>query len=323
MHAPRHDGATRRPLLALPLALVLLGIAVPAEAQLGGLTRRAQGAAQQRVEQRIEEELPYTRLPAPAFHDRILEINEARLRGVLRGFAEEVEFAGRAGEEYRAQVRAHEVAVREYDAALEAYEAKMEPYTACVDRFNAQEERAQAANQALVEKAIEDMDDEEFAAYIEDLALRGEVMAREIQSGRNDPETQRRHEAYMAEVAKMEAEQARRMELALRGATAERERSSTENARLEAACGPAPVRPASPQSSLTTPEGALAQRGARAAGLTPEQYSIMRERVIYWSQRSGRPTGMGYSDGEMAALGGEKSNIERVVRRMRDARIPL
>jgi len=83
------------------------------------------------------------------------------------------------------------------------------------------------------------------------------------------------------------------------------------------------VRPIEPQSELTGPEGVLAELGATTAELTPAQYAMMRERVLYWSRANGRPSGMGFSEGEMVVLTERKGDLEHVVERMRKAKIPV
>jgi hypothetical protein len=312
-----------RAAIMVSLVSALTFLPVPARAQFGGLGNRVRGAVEQKVENRVEEELPYTRLPAPEFNERVLQITDSRLDGLLRGFAAEVDYAEEAGAEYEAQRRAHDAAMTEYDRSMEAYTSQKESYDACSERFDQQEAQAQAANDAAVQKALDEMGDDEFAAYVEALAMRGQQLARDMQSSNGPPsdELMRRQQEYTAAVNAMQVEQSRRIQLAMDGMAVEAKRSATEQARLDAACGAEPQPPVMP-GDLIGEDGLLSQRGARAANVTTEQYAIMRERVAYWMSQNGRPTGMGFSDQEMAALSEKKEALEQALDDMRDADVP-
>ena len=263
---------------------------IPAEAQLGGLARRARSAVEGKAEDKIEEAMPFTPPPAPEFSDRLLEITDARLAGMLKAFEAEIKYADKAGKEYK-------------------------------DR--AKEDEASAANEARINVPLEEMNSEEFEEYMLDLAERGERISQETLDGRSDPEFMKRRDEYLAESQAMLVEQSRRAQLIMAGQAAEARRAATEDPRLLEACGEAPVRPLEPQSELAGPEGVLAEVGAETAELNADQYAIMRERVLYWSKAKGRPSGMGFSDGEMSALTAKKGDLEHVVERMRKAKIPV
>ena len=315
---------TRTAAVVLTILAAAQTFPAPAEAQLGSLARKARQAVQDKAEEKVEDAIPFTPLPAPEFTDDLLEVTEERAAKMIEAFDAEIAYSKKASKEYKALVKAHEDAMKEYEKALVPYQRQDSVYQACRTAFEEKEEAASAANEAKVNKALEEMDDEEFEAYMEDLAIRGEEIAQEALANQNtmDPAMRARHEAYQKEVAAMVAEQNRRMALVMSGQIAERRRAASENPRLVKECGEAPVAPVRPQSELTSPEGLLAQVGAETAGLTPRQYAIMRERVLYWSDENGRPSGMGYSEGEMSALGTVKVRLEEVVKGMRKAKIP-
>ncbi len=294
---------------------------VSAEAQLGGLARRARQA----LEDKAEDALPFTPLPAPEFNDRLLEITPALAARMLEAFDAEISYAAKAGEEYEDRAAAHERALADYDQALAAYQKTNEAYSMCRDEFLAKEAETSAENEARVGKVLEEMSDDEFDAYMEDLAERGEKIALEVEanSGRMDPAMRQRHEAFQREIAAMLVEQNRRMTIVVSGQIAESRRQATENPRLVEACGKEPVSPAQPRSELTGPESVLAEVGSRKAGMRADQYAIMRERVLYWSAEGGRPSGMGFSAGEMSALGAVQAELEGLVKRMSQAKVPL
>jgi hypothetical protein len=308
----------RRTALLLPLLTVVL-LPAPASAQLGGLARKAKEAAKGKAQDKVDESL-YVAPPAPEFDDRVLEVTPERLTGLLAGLNAEVDFAKSAAAEYKARQDAYEKAEKDFDKAMKEYDKRTDTYEACRDKFQEAEDTAQAANERKTE-ALSEMDDDEFAAYVEDLARRGQEISRDVQAGKNDPETQRKQREYQAEVAAMQAEQNRRMAQVMSGMNAERERQRTESPRLVAACGEEPQRPEEPESVLGGPESVLADKGAEAAGLTRDQYAIMRERVLYWSDEDGMPSGMGYSEDEMATLKEHQGDIATVVERLEKAKL--
>jgi hypothetical protein len=121
----------------------------------------------------------------------------------------------------------------------------------------------------------------------------------------------------------MLAEQKRRAQKAMGAMGAEQERERTEDARLVKACGEAPRAPTPPLSPVAGPEGVLAGKGAEAAGLTPEQYAIVRERVMVWEAEGGRPRRMGFSQTELDALDARSADLKQAFARLRKAGVPL
>ena len=49
---------------------------------------------------------------------------------------------------------------------------------------------------------------------------------------------------------------------------------------------------------------------------------IARERVLYWADEDGRPSGMGFSVAEMGLLTDKKDAIAQAVKVMRRAKVP-
>ncbi len=92
-----------------------------------------------------------------------------------------------AGEGGRGEEAAYESATKAYEKAEKEYNAKMETYGARARSGSAPRRmRAKVANEARMESADE-MGDDEFEAYVEDLARRGEEIARDVEAGKNDP----------------------------------------------------------------------------------------------------------------------------------------
>lgn len=305
-----------------PVLLLLAALAAlpaPADAQLGALKRKAQQAARNA----LEDQLPFTPMEAPEFNDRVLEITPSLLTQLLRGFEAEAAYAKTAGKEYDEQVSAHERALKDYEKAQEAYGKDSEKWEACSTAFMEKEVAASAANDAKIDKAFEDMNDEEFEKYLEDLAVRGEKLAREIESGTSNAATQKAWQDYQRELQVVVLEQQRRGLQAMAAGMAEQRRAATEDPRLVEACGKRPETPVQPTSPLGGPEGVLAAKGAEAADMRAEQYAIMRERVLYWWEQDRRPARMGYTQGEIDLLGERADDVEEAFQKMKKARVPL
>lgn len=297
-------------------------------AQLGGLTKKVKKAA----EGEAAAAMPFTPLPAPEFSDRVQEITADRLASLLKGFDAEVANVKTAKAEYEAWLANREKADAAYEAATKAYDAAYPKYSACRDKFMEAEQKASAANEAKFNKPLQEMDNAEFEKYVEDLARRGEVLARKTQAGAVDPVTQKEWEAYKKEVDALTKEQERRMKQAMAGYNAERERQRTADPRLVAACGEQPREPVRPGDAVTGPESILMEKGANAANLQGQdnsgpmilaRYSITKERVLHWVQSKQRPSGMGFSKDEIAVLEAQAKEVNDAVSRMKKAGVPF
>jgi hypothetical protein len=312
-----------RPLLAV-FALQLLVPSV-STAQLGGLVKKAKKTA----EDAVTAELPFTPAPAPEFTDRVQEITAERLAQILKGFDAEAGNARTAKAEYEARLANRDKEEAAYQEAQKAYDVAWPKYSACRDKFQEAEAKASAANEAAFNRPLEEMNTEEFEKYVEDLARRGESLARRTNNGTMlDPSTDKEWQAYRKEVVAMQKEQDRRMKAAMAGMNAEMERARTENPRLVAACGARPSQPTRPSDNMTGPESILMEKGSQAASLQGQdnspravlaRYSISRERVLYWVASKQRPTGMGYTKEEIALFEKEAKAINDAASKMKKA----
>jgi len=304
--------------LILVLALQA-ALASPVSAQLGRLKKKAQEA----VQGAVEAQLPFTPAAAPEFDDRVLEITGSLLDGLVRGFQAEVSYSKTASDDYKDMVNAHERDLKAYEKATEAYQKESEKWEACATEFNEKEAAAAAANEAKMDMAYADMDDEQLEATMMRLAERGEKLAKELEAGRNDPELQRQWEEYQRDSQIVTLELQSRAMRAMSGAVAEARRARTEDPRLVEACGKKPEHPVQPTSPLNGPEGVLATKGAEAAELTTAQYALMRERVMYWAQSSRRPKEMGFSTGEIDVLNQHADAVTDAISAMKKAKVPF
>lgn len=312
-----------RPPLVLSL-LVALVFPMPAAAQFGGLKKKIKEAA--------GLEPAFTPKPAPAFNDRILEITPERLDRLVAGLDAEAASAKTAEAEYTRLRAEAEGAEARYQADTKAYQQSRKTYDACYDKFMNEELAKAAANESALETAFKGMDDERWYRYVEDLAKRGERIAKKVMAGASDPVTMQEHEAFVRETKVMQREQERRAKLAMAGMEAENRRAETESPRLVAACGKQPAAPVRPGSDVTGPESVLLLKGSQTANLegkenTPEmkrrRYEMMRERVLYFVTQKQRPSGMGYSAGEFELLTSRAGELDDLAKRLRKAGVSL
>jgi hypothetical protein len=315
-----------RPLLAV-FAFQLLVPSV-SSAQLGGLTKKVKKAA----EDQVAAAMPFTPLPAPEFSDRVQEITAERLGQLLKGFDAEVSNVKTAKAEYEARVQNRDKEEAAFQEAQKAYDAAYPKYSACRDKFMEAEAKASAANEAKMQKPMDEMNTEEFDKYMEEVARWGERLAARANAGTLDPATDPEWQRYSKEILALKKEQDRRMKLIQAGMEAELERERTEDPRLVTACGARPKQPTRPSDTITGPESILMEKGAGAANLQGQdnsapmilaRYSITRERVLHWAQSKQRPTGMGFSKDEIAVLEAQAKAVNEAVEKMKKAGVPL
>ena len=310
----------RRGASLLVLVLAQAAFAAPAHAQLGGMLKKK---AKEAAKSAVEDQIPFTPKEAPEFNDRVLEISVAHLDGMLKGFEAEVAYRKEASKEADALEKKYKEDQKAYDAAMEAYNEATPTWDACSTEFRRKEVLSAEKNEDRIAKAYADMNEEELEKYVEDLATRGEALTRKLQAGASDPATQKEWDDYQREVQVLALEQQRRAMLAMSGGMAEARRAATEDPRLVEACGKKPVQPEAPTDPSLNPESVLIAKGAAAAGLTAAQYSIMRERLIYWSEQDGRPAGMGYTQAEIDILAERADDVNGAIDKMKKAKVPL
>lgn len=318
-----------RLLTAVMAVVVSQGLHItPAAAQFGGLTKKVKQAA----EEAVEAQLPFTPQAAPEFSDRVLEITGDRLDRLFLGLRAEVTHAKTAKKEYEEQQKNAAAQQAAHEGAKAAYERSDATYQACVVTFREGELAAAGANEAAMEKVLAEMGTEEFERYVLALARRGEVFAERTVAGTLDPATDAGWQAYARELQVLTREQQRRVKVALASMNAELQRARTEDPRLVAACGKAPVAPEDPAAGASGPEGVLLRHGAEAAafaGTDPspaarlQRYSIMRERVINWMAEKGRPSTMGFSSSEVAVLQGAADRLKQLEKDLKKAGVPF
>jgi hypothetical protein len=230
-----------RPAALIAGAALLVLAPGQAHAQFGGLRRKLEQQVQKTV---LGGEAASPAAAAPAFTDRVLQIDDARVGQLLAGLKRE---AGRAEQEAREQAA---LRAKEKD-----YEARNEAHGRCVEPFKNELLKGTGMMMGLALAAKR----EEQKQGVVGPALRDSI------------------EAVTARMKK------------------------TSEA-MSAKCGEGPG--PSPYDAMAGGEGDDAESlGAKAAGLSPEQYAVLRERVAaFVRSRDGRTGRYAFAAGERAVL---------------------
>jgi hypothetical protein len=205
---------------------------------------------------------------SPTFNDRVIEITDQRLDGLLAGYRAELA-ALDAADKKQGSVRAvYEEENRKHPARLKEYEAKHQSWEQC------QATHVKPA-EAKAKKEVEAAEAQVTGGDQEDFERRLNAVAERIKAAQANGD--------MAEVMRLSDSLSRAV--GAPGAAAAGKASSDMQA-AAAKCGIEPVRP-KPPIPPSYPDLNLDQAGGTAAKMTPEQYAIMKERVRYAVREGG------------------------------------
>ncbi len=198
----------------------------------------------------------------PAFNDRVLEITDERVSALIKGYAAEAREV-EAGEKRFAEARAaYEEQNRAHPARLAEYEKGHKAWAACQDQVVKPAQVKAEADMQRSQDEVTGGDQAAFERKMEDLKRRIETA---------------KAEGNMAEV--MRLADSLQQSVGMKSAVA----ANQSSAELQAAhekCGDEPVRPEPPTAPYQG-EPDLDGPGSKAAGLTQDQYAILKERVEY------------------------------------------
>lgn len=214
------------------------------------------------------------------FDSRVLEITAERLDQFMAGLDAETEMAAKVNAQDLAAIdRANAAADAAYDKEMEAYEAKVQQHDKC----------SGAIAKNLEKQMAPGMPTEQDRAKMEAVAAR----IKTAKEAGNMTEVRRLMDSLVA----VTNPTAMHMVAASNNAVA---RANTE-------CGAEPVKPTSPsrRSALTWSD--VNSAGTKASRMDPEQYAILRERVVPFVLSHGKSSNMMYTSSELGAL---KSKLE-------------
>ncbi len=258
--------------------LVLLSLCtVPASAQfkpklskLNPLAKKEAGASQ-----------------APTFNDRVLEITNERADQLLKGYAAEASVIKSTRQGQATARAAYEEENKKHPARMKEYEQSHAAWQSCQDKYV---KPAEAKGKQDMKKAQDDVtggDEAAFERKMEGIKQRMQA----AQAAGNMDEVMRLADSLQ-------------QAMGTKTAVAANQASSEMRAASEK-CGAEPERPEPPTPpSEQAPN--LDEAGAKAAGLTVEQYAILKERVQAAVNEDGEvkvPSSMwAYSSGELGVL---------------------
>jgi hypothetical protein len=230
---------------------------------------------------------------APAFNDRVLEITDARADQLLKGYAAETAALQTAGRQQSAARSAYEEENRKHPARLKEYEQKHVAWEDCQAKYV---KPAEAKAKKDVKETQDDITGGDQAAFERKMeGIKQRMQA--AQAAGNMDEVMRLADSLQQGMGKKSAAAATQ--------------ASSEMQAANDKCGAEPARPEPPAPpSEQAPN--LDDAGAKAAGLTVEQYAILKERVQAAVNEDGEvqvPSSMwAYSGDELAVL--EKRGAE-------------
>ncbi|HET7456230.1 MAG TPA: hypothetical protein VFJ74_01160 [Gemmatimonadaceae bacterium] len=285
------------------------GGATAAPANGGGrrtMRRGANGAAR--------GDAAYAAGPAPTYSANLLEITNERIDQLFKGLDAERAYAVQRAKGADAATKKHDADMSAYEAKHAAYEKKiadintrMTTYQNCMMSNQGASSGGMLIASKMQEKlaGMNDAEREKFMARMQDLGQRGDAAEK-----RGDKKTML---AIMDTVN------------TLMGLTEADRRAAAAGAKNHKDCGqpPAemtnpslmPVEPQPPHESGSAEDAAQAaadKAGAKAAGLTVEQYGVLRERIAALVMYNGRPgPAWGFSENERNAVSTRRNEFNK------------
>lgn len=250
------------------------------------------------------KEASATATRAPAFNERVLEITDARVDQLLKGYAAEASALQASAREQAVARAAYEEEMKKHPARLKEYEKNHAAWQTCQDQVV---KPAEAKAKADVERTQDEITGGDQAAF-----------ERKMQ------DVQKRIQAAQAagdmdEVMRLADSLQRNMGMKS-GATAMQ--ASAEMQAAASTCGREPERPDPPTPPSAGQAGADAA-GAKAAGLTEEQYAILKERSQAALDDDGAvqvpSSSWAFSSGELSVLEKRGPELQRAYAPVRDA----
>jgi hypothetical protein len=272
---------------ALLVAFAVGVLVSPADAQLGGLKKRAEKA----VANKVAPPTSTTVRPTPTFDNVVVELTEDRVTRMLAGFAAEGRVAAK-NREYAAGQKQREADYErqraEYERAYKEWEKTHETWDRCMQKYrDEQDAKAQDA--------------QAYGESVDTAALR--AVGQRIQAAHQRGDTR--------EAVRLTDS----LSSAIAGATRKYTTDDGLEKRAKADCGARPEEPTRPSAPADQTSGTIAD-GVKAAGIPDDQYRIARERILAWlalgdEKITRGETKYAFSDAELAALGARRNEFRQ------------
>jgi hypothetical protein len=206
---------------------------------------------------------------APTFNERVIEITDARIAGLLAGYTAELAALDAADKKHGSVRAAYEEENKKHPGRLKEYDAKHKTWQHCQDTDVKPAEAKAKKETEAAQAQVTGGDEEDFERRMNEVAER--IKAAQAKGDMN--EVMRLSDSLGKAVGMPSANAARK--------------ASSDMQAAAAKCGPEPVRP-EPPTPPSYPDLKLDEAGAAAAKVTPEQYAIMKERVRYAVREGGK-----------------------------------
>jgi hypothetical protein len=223
----------------------------------------------------------------PTFNERVLEITDARVDLLLKGYAAEAAALKASERELAAARVVYEEENRKHPARLREYEKNHEAWKTCQERVVKPAEARAKADAQRAQDEVTGGDEQAFERKMEDVQKRIQA----AQAAGNMEEVMRLADSLQKHVGMKSA--------------ATVSQSSAELQEAGRTCGAEPKRP-DPPVPPSANQANLDQAGADAAGLSAEQYAILKERTQAAIDEDGRmlvsSSSWAFSGDELAVL---------------------
>lgn len=301
--------AVRAPALT---AILLVAATTAAQSQIGGLLKKGKDAAAGKATDAAVAQVPPQKvdvLPCAVTYEQ--------LDALEKGLQAELDAAPAAKKEAEDRQKAAETEQKAYDKAMDDYNRKNASYNACRDKVlndpaaNRKAEEASAKAEAESRKAGQ-IDE----AALEAQAQRAQAAAEKVANGTAtaaDRQVLADFQATMAGIQKSGN--------AAIAAHGEVSALSKEQQERLARCGEEPKQPVSPSALGWSPERVVLEKGAKAAGMDPETYRVVRDCAI--KSANLRLSNKNYSDADANRMNGKLESIQKTMNAMRAAKVPI
>ena len=206
---------------------------------------------------------------APTFNERVIEVTDARIGGLLAGFSAELAALDAADKKQGSVRAAYEEENRKHPARLKEYQASHKTWQQCQDAHVKPAEAMAKKETEAAQAQVTGGDQEDFERRMNAVAER--IKAAQAKGDMN--EVMRLSDSLGKAVGMTSANAA--------------QKASSDMQAAAAKCGAEPQRP-EPPTPPSYPDLRLDEAGATAAKMTPEQYAIMKERVRYAVREEGK-----------------------------------
>ena len=294
-------------------AMLLATVAATAHAQLGGLVKKGKNAATGKATDAAAAQVPPTKVDVLP-----CAITYEQLSALEKGLEAELAAAPSAKKEAEQLQKQAEAEQQAYDEADKAYRKKSESWNSCRDKVindpaaNKQAEEIAKKSEAAGNKAAAGVNQSELEA----MGMKAKAAAEKVQNGTAtaaDRQVLADFQAYMAKISQSSN--------AVIAASNEQTALNAEQQARLVKCGEEPKPPTKPYSLGWSPERVLLEKGAKAAGMDPETYKVVRDCAI--KSANLRLSEKNMSKDKADQMNSKLEQVQQTLTSMRSANVPI